>query len=95
MSKMRHPIRRADSSHIQFYKSITHNKEFGFYREWNGENIIHYPCCTLYNGTIVYNILCDNNVYKKVFDRKYMSINATTIEVEITEEEWQKMLDEI
>jgi hypothetical protein len=63
--------------------------------EWNGENIIHYPCCTLYNGTIVYNILCEHNVYKKVFDRKYMSINATTIEVEITEEEWQKMLDEI
>lgn len=63
--------------------------------EWNGENIIHYPCCTLYNGTIVYNILCEHNTYKKVFDRKYMAINATTIEVEITEDEWQKMLDEI
>ena len=36
--------------------------------EWNGENIIHYPCCTLYNGTIVYNILCEHNVYKKGFD---------------------------
>ena len=37
--------------------------------EWNGENIIHYPCCTLYNGTIVYNILCEHNTYKKVFDQ--------------------------
>jgi hypothetical protein len=63
--------------------------------EWNGDKIIYYPCCTLYNGTIVYNILCKDNIIKKVFDRKYLSINCVTIETEITEEEWEKMLAEL
>lgn len=63
--------------------------------EWNGDKIVYYPCCTLYNGTIVYNIMCSENEYKKVFDRKYLSINVITIETEITEEEWEKMLKEI
>ena len=63
--------------------------------EWNGDKIIYYPCCTLYNGTIVYDIMCDKGKYKKVFDRKYLSINAVMIETEITEEEWNKMLAEI
>lgn len=66
--------------------------------EWNGDKIIHYPCCTLYNGTIVYCIICkeDNKpIIKKVFDRKYLSINTVTIETEITEEEWEKFLNEI
>lgn len=63
--------------------------------EWNGDNIVYYPCCTLYNGTVVYNIMYDKNKYKKVFDRKYLSINAVTMETEMTEEEWEKMLSEI
>ena len=63
--------------------------------EWNGDKIVYYPCCTLYNGTIVYNIMCGENEYKKIFDRKYLSINVITIEVEITEKELEKMLNEI
>ena len=63
--------------------------------EWNGDKVIEYPCCKLYNGTIVYNIMCEKDNYKKVFDRKYLSIKSVTIELEITEEEWQKMLNEI
>lgn len=63
--------------------------------EWNGDKIISYPCCTLYNGTVVYNIMYEKDKYKKIFDRKYLSINAVTMEVEITENDWDKMLAEI
>jgi hypothetical protein len=66
--------------------------------EWNGDKIIHYPCCTLYNGTIVYCITCKENnklITKKVFDRKYLSINAVTLENEITESDWENIINDI
>ena len=66
--------------------------------EWNGENIVYYPCCTLYNGTIIYCITCmenDKHIIKKVFDRKYLSLNNVTIETEITEDEWNNIINDL
>lgn len=66
--------------------------------EWNGENIIYYPCCTLYNGTIIYCITCKENdkpIIKKVFDKKYLSINCVMNEIEISEDEWNKIINEL
>lgn len=66
--------------------------------EWNGDEIVYYPYCTLYNGTVIYCILCnedDKTIVKKVFDRKYLSINTVTIETEITEKEWEHIINDL
>lgn len=66
--------------------------------EWNGDVIKHYGSCTLFNGTVVYliNINSSNErIEKKIFDKKFLSINEITIVEEITEQEWQKIIDDI
>lgn len=67
--------------------------------EWNGESIKHYPSCTLYNGTIIYLLKdFDKNkklITKKIFDRKYLSINPIMLEFDITENEWEKVINDL
>ena len=62
---------------------------------WNDDKIIYYPYYTLYNGTIIYCIENDKNIIKKVFDRKYLSINNVTIETEINENEWNDVINDL
>lgn len=63
--------------------------------EWNGDKIVYYPSYTLYNGTIIYCIENDKHIIKKVFDRKYLSINNVTIETEINENEWNDVINDL
>lgn len=67
--------------------------------EWNGESIKYYPSCTLYSGTIIYLVkdLDENGklITKKIFDRKYLSINPIMLEYEITENDWEKVINDL
>lgn len=87
-----------DTKYFKLISTVSRLEIYVKIDEWNGETVTYYPCCTLYNGTVMYCITCkedDKPIIKKIFDKKYLSVNTVTIEIEITEKEWNDAINNL